>query len=241
MVDEAALMSALRLFAMRSVEDYDVGTVLDELGEQARTVLGLQGAGVTLLVREGTSQTKYITATDPATFAVEAAQDDLEQGACIESISLGHPVTADDITDFADRWPDYTPVVLDAGFRAVAGIPMVAAGRVVGALNAYRAEPGAWSRHDVETASVFASVATAYIANAAAYRDQAALSSQLQRALDSRVLIEQAKGVLAERNGVTLQQAFEAMRAHARAQRVRVEEVATAVLSGGHDLPLAPG
>ena len=109
---------------------------------------------------------------------------------------------------------------------------MLAGGRVIGALKAYRAEPGHWTPEEISAGTLFANVATTYIANASVSVDQATLATQLQHALDSRVIIEQAKGILAERLGLTLEEAVESMRKHARNQRVKLNDVAEGVLSG---------
>jgi len=231
-VDDTGLLDALATFATRSVTDYDLSVVLEEVGQQAKSVLGLQGAGITLKVRANDKEMQYISATDGMTLHVEREQDRLNEGVCVDSIQKGQPVTAHDVTAYADHWPRYVPVVVECGFRAVAGIPMLAGGRVIGALNAYRDQPGEWLPADVGAATLFANVATTYIANASAYSEQATLAAQLQQALDSRVLIEQAKGVLAERHGVEVDRAFEAMRRYARNQRVKLHDVAADVLSG---------
>jgi len=230
MADQAALLSALRSFAVRSVEDYVLGDVLDEVNRHALGVLGLDGAGITLSVAGAGQRTQYISATDGNTLHVEREQDRLKEGACVEAINKGSPVHVSDVTTL-DRWPNYRPVVLGAGFRSVAGIPMLAAQRVVGAMNAYTASPRAWSEGDVQAALLLANMATAYISNATGYADKARLASQLQHALDSRVIIEQAKGVIAERYGVSMEQAFEALRRHARNQRAKIHEISEDVLT----------
>jgi GAF domain-containing protein len=230
-VEQGQLLNALRQFATRSVENYDLAVVLDEVTAQARDVLALDGAGITLKVVRLTKETQYITATDDSTLQVEHKQDELREGPCVDAMKRGEPVVAEDILS-TDRWPRYTPTVIEAGFRGVAGIPMLAAGRVVGALNAYRRQPGGWTAEELAAGTLFANVATSYIANASAYADQAEVASQLQRALDSRVLIEQAKGMLAERHGVSLDAGFDAMRQYARNERRPLRDVAADVVNG---------
>ena len=233
MVDHQAHLAALRHFALRSVQDYDLELVLRELGEHARSVLGLDGAGVTLRVVHDDCEIKQISATDSVTLHVEIAQDALHEGPCVDAIYLGSPVAAHYVGAYLDHWPRYAPIAMEAGFHAVAGIPMWAGGRVIGALNAYRKEPTGWAPEELDAAMLFANVATAFIANATAYSDQATLATRLQGALDSRVLIEQAKGVLAERDHITMDEAFETMRRHARNQRLKLRDAAADVLTGG--------
>lgn len=230
MADQAALFEAMQSFVTRSVEDYDLDTVLEEVTGHAMAVLGLAGAGITLSVNAPGRPTQYIAATDLMTLHVEREQDRLQEGACVDSLNAGEPVAVADARGL-QRWPAYKPVLLEAGFRAVAGIPMLAAARVVGALNAYSAQPREWTTVDVEAGTLLANMATAYIANAASYADKVRLADQLQTALDSRILVEQAKGMLAERYRITPDQAFEALRRHARNQRTKVQEIAVDVLT----------
>ena len=238
MVDDRALQNALRVFATRSVEECDLDVVCDELAELARSALRLTGAGVTVKVRQGAKELRYLTATDDATLHLERAQERFAEGPCVDAIEAGAPAAADDIRQCEQRWPRYAPAVAEAGFRQVAGLPMVHAGRVVGALDAYRAEPGRWTREELEAGMLFAGVATSYIANACAYAEQATVAAQLQYALDSRVIIEQAKGVLAERHAVPVDQAFELMRQHARRERAKLADVAADVVSGRRPFPV---
>lgn len=231
MANQAALFAALRSFATRSVQDYDLDAALEEVGQQTLTVLDLDGAGITLKVAARGRPTNYISATDPRTLRVEREQDALGEGPCADAIAEGSPVVVSDL-HAVSHWPRYTPVALESNFRAVAGIPMFGGELVVGALNCYATQPREWPKDDLEAAQLLANVSSAHIANAASYADQAVLAKQLQHALDSRVLIEQAKGVIAERHRITMEEAFEALRAHARNQGAKVHDVAADVLTG---------
>ena len=226
------------MFATRSVEDCDLEVLLDEVASLASATLRLEGAGITLTVRQGQKEMQYLRATDGSTLHVERTQERLSEGPCVDAIQSRGPAAADDIEQCAQRWPRYAPVVVDAGFRRVAGLPMLADGRVVGALDAYRSQAGPWTPEELDAGMLLASVVTSYIANSCAYAEQVTLSAQLQHALDSRVVIEQAKGVLAERHTVPVDQAFELMRQHARSSRTRLEDVAADVLRGRE--PFAP-
>jgi len=231
MANQPALFAALRSFAIRSVQDYDLDAALEEVGRQTLSVLDIDGAGITLKVAARGRPTNYISATDPRTLHVEREQDVLGEGPCADAIAEGSPVVVNDLRAVS-HWPRYRPVALESDFRAVAGIPMFGGGRVVGALNCYAQQPREWSQDDLDAAQLLANVSSAYIANAASYADQAVLAQQLQHALDSRVLIEQAKGVIAERHGITMEEAFETLRAHARNQGAKVHQVAADVLTG---------
>jgi len=117
------------------------------------------------------------------------------------------------------RWPDYSATATRLGVAGVAGIPMRDGDQVIGALNIYSREPRQWSDQDIAVAVVLADVATSYVLNASKLHDQEQLSAQLQQALDSRVVIEQAKGITAHQNTVRVDQAYQLMRRHARKQQ----------------------
>jgi GAF domain-containing protein len=107
------------------------------------------------------------------------------------------------------------------GVGGIAGIPMRLDDQIIGALNLYSAGPREWSERDVGVAEVLADVATSYVVNASKLRQQEQLSEQLQQALESRVVIEQAKGITAQQNSVRIDQAYQLMRGHARSNNAR--------------------
>jgi len=115
----------------------------------------------------------------------------------------------------------------------VAGIPMRLADQIIGALNLYAAGPREWSDEDIAVAGVLADVATSYVVNASKLRQQEQLSEQLQHALESRVVIEQAKGITAQQNSVTIDQAYQLMRGHARNNNASMRTVAEAIVAVG--------
>ncbi len=138
----------------------------------------------------------------------------------------------DDI-DAVDRWPEYRKICLETGLRSVAGIPMVWDNGGFGALNVHGRQPGPWSREDMAVAQVLADMAASYVAHASQLHQSQRLNEQLQAALDSRVLIEQVKGLLAGEQGISLGQAFEALRRQARDNNASLKEVAHAVVHLG--------
>jgi GAF domain-containing protein len=131
-----------------------------------------------------------------------------------------------------DRWPDYVIAAKTAGIQAVAGIPMLAEGEAVGAVNLYDSQPRNWSAEDLRVASIFASIATGYLAHASAARQQQRTSEQLQQALNTRLIVEQAKGVLAAKRETTVDDAFQMLRKYARDNRARIHDVSLAVVKG---------
>jgi len=109
--------------------------------------------------------------------------------------------------DANEHWADYLIAAKTAGIQAVAGIPMLAEGEAIGAVNLYDSQPRDWSAEDLRVAMVFASIATGYLTHASAARQEQRTSEQLQQALNTRVLIEQAKGVLAVKRETTVDDA----------------------------------
>jgi GAF domain-containing protein len=134
--------------------------------------------------------------------------------------------------DAAERWPDYTIAAKTAGVQAVAGIPMLAEGVAIGAVNLYASQPRDWSAEDLRVATILASIATGYLAHASAARQQQRTAEQLQQALNTRIIIEQAKGVLAVKREITVDEAFLTLRRYAREHGARIHDVCRAVVTG---------
>ena len=134
-----------------------------------------------------------------------------------------------DLAARGELWPSFVPVALAAGFRATHAVPLRLRGRILGAMNLFLAEPAALSAADRSTAQALADVATITIVQSRAAQDARIVQDQLQEALNSRVAIEQAKGVLAERLGCSVDMAFGRMRDHARRHGRRLSEVAREV------------
>lgn len=229
MVDQRGLFEALSSFARTLVRSYDVGDVLYLLSDSVVQVLGATSGGVSLGSPDGTLH--FVTATDDAGTRLEMLQDDFQEGPCHTAFSSGTTVLVPDLKE-ETRWSSFTAGALGIGFRAVAGIPMRYEDRVLGALNIYYDQPVDWSSEDLEAALLLADVATGYVRNLRQLDESRRLSEQLQRALDSRVVIEQAKGVLAERLRVDMGSAFQLLRSHARGTGRRLHDVAAEVVSG---------
>jgi len=141
-------------------------------------------------------------------------------------------VVNQDLSQVNGRWPRFAHEALAAGFRSVHALPMRLRGTVIGALNLFLVEPGDMQEADVEAAQALADVATIAILQHRAALEAQVLNQQLQHALNSRVIIEQAKGVVAERQRLNMEQAFSALRAYARDHNLRLVAVAEAVIGG---------
>jgi GAF domain-containing protein len=225
------LLDSLERFAATLTSGYGIGDVLHNLTEEMAEVLNLRGAGVTL-VHDG--QQRFVTAAVEAIATVERAQENSQKGPCIDAVASAATVAVPDITpgEVSHRWPDYTNAAKNAGIQAVAGIPMLAEGAAIGAVNLYDSQPRNWSVEDLRVATIFASIATGYLAHASAARQQQRTAEQLQQALNTRLIIEQAKGVLANQRKTSVDDAFNRLRKYARENHVRIHDVSQAVVKG---------
>lgn len=206
---------------------YDTTEALYDLSDSVVEVLTATAAGVALLDGD---ELRFVTATSDAGEEAERVQERLQFGPCLASIQRNQPVVIDDLRECHDHWPDYAPAVEKIGFRAVLGIPLVLDDRQVGSLDVYSAEPRQWSDEAVHAALVLADVGAAYVVNASELAQSQRTTEQLQTALDGRVVIEQAKGVLAERAGISTEEAFRRIRASARRQSTKVADVCRRVI-----------
>ncbi|QBI19679.1 ANTAR domain-containing protein [Egibacter rhizosphaerae] len=231
MVDQAELVRVFADYARTLRDGYEVGDVLYRLTDQVVAALDIDGAGVSLGEH---GELQFVSASDAQVVRIEDHQTEVGDGPCHEAYASGDVVTSADLTA-ETRWPRFTPVALQQGWCAVAGVPLYAAGRPLGALDLYRRGPQEWPADRVEAAGVLADMAASYILNAQTIVERDTVREQLQHALDSRVVIEQAKGKLAERHGLDAATAFERLRGAARSRRERIHDAARAVVNGHLD------
>ncbi|MDQ3974763.1 MAG: GAF and ANTAR domain-containing protein [Actinomycetota bacterium] len=227
LADTEQLAAVLVEFAHTLVTDYRGGDVLQRLCHRVAEVLPVTGAGVMLEGEDG--HLRFVAASDEVVRTIEDLQIAFGEGPCLYAFHTGEQVVVADLAN-SDRFSHFAPQALEAGLRAVFSFPMRSGNAVVGALNLYRSEPGDWGQDDGDVAQILADVATAYLLNARAFEHSSRLAGQLQHALDSRVVIEQAKGKLAERLGIDVAEAFEVMRRHARGHGRKLQEVAREVV-----------
>jgi len=229
-VDQTLFLRTLSEFARTLVVRYEIADVLYQLSERVTSVLDVAGAGVSL--GEG-DRLRFITGVDEPTVRVEQTQEQAQQGVCVEAYRTQEVVTVNDVASLGGRWKAFEDALEAAGFAAVAAIPMRLDGDVLGVLNIYSAKRRSWSSEDVATAGVLADMATSYLVNASELEKSQRTAEQLENALKSRVVIEQAKGVLAAERKITMDQAFEALRKHARDHNASLRSVAEAVVKLG--------
>jgi GAF domain-containing protein len=232
-VDYGMLHRELADLAVGLRSDSDLNEGLYRLSETAAASLELDGAGVTLQIPGAT--TGYVAAGDSVTLHVERRQDALHEGACVDAIASGQIVAIGDLNT-EQPWPRFTPELLEAGLHACAGIPISFQGLNIGALNLYANDTRIWTTDEFAAGRLLAEMAAGYLINNELLRTTQTVVHQLQFALDSRIVIEQAKGVMAGRYGMTPDGAFEMMRGYARGQRVKLRDVASDIVNEGLDL-----
>ena len=237
MTTQQDLLAVLQRFAATMSRPYEMNDMLYELGESAVRVLDASGAGVSVV--DGDGCLKFVMATNAAVVAIECAQEAFQEGPSVDAFTSGEVVTVAEISEL-DRWPAYRQAAADGGFVAVVGIPLGSSGDQLGSLNVYDTRPRHWSGTELETARVLADIATGYILRAGKLAEVRRLSEQLQDALDSRIVIEQAKGMLARDHGISVDAAFDLLRGHARRNRVPLRGVATAVVEMAVQIPATP-
>lgn len=231
MYDRTLLLQTLSRLAVVLPARYDLQEALSELTESVTAVLGLCGSWVTMA--DG-GRLGHLTAVSQASALLERDHTLLHPFPCPcrDAYSTGEVIRVTDVRK-ESTWPEFSASATRLSMAGVAAVPMRLADVVIGALNLYSLEPRQWSDEDMAVASVLADVATSYVVNASKLRQQQQLSEQLQEALESRVVIEQAKGITARRRSITIDQAHQLMRSHARTNNASLRVVAQAIVAVG--------
>ena len=221
------------------VADFDVIDFLHVLTDRSVRLLAASAAGVVLADPRGELRVAAVSSGQAGLLELFQLQND--QGPCLDCFRTGQPVTAADLTASAQQWPRFAEAATRSGFRTVQALPMRLRDQVIGALNLFRAEPGPFDLAELRIGQALADVATIGLLHQQSVRRRETLAEQLQAALNSRVAIEQAKGKLAERLSIDVDQAFSMLRAHARSSNQRLTDVAcTFVDSASADFPPPP-
>ena len=217
------------------VADFDVIDFLHVLTDRSVQLLDVSAAG--LLLADPRGELRVLAASSEAARLLELFQLQNHEGPCLDCYRTGRPVEATDLAAEARRWPRFAAAAQRAGFTAVQALPMRLREQVIGALNLFRADTGAFAPGDVRVGQALADVATISLLHERNVRLSDTLNEQLQTALNSRVVIEQAKGKLAERLGLDMDQAFSLLRKYARARNLRLSDLAQAVIDGSEPVP----
>jgi hypothetical protein len=229
---EQVLIEAFVGLADTLVDDYDVIDLLDRLVGYCVELLAADAGGIMLADPRGIL--RVVASSNEQTEWIELMQLQADEGPCVESFRTAAPVSVPDLGDAAPRWPRFVAALADReAYRSVHAVPLRLRRDAIGALNLFHHEPGALPAADLALGQALADVATISILQERAIRQGEVLSEQLQTALTSRVIIEQAKGVVAERGNLTMDVAFERLRQYARRRNLRLSEISRQVVETG--------
>ncbi|ONI90581.1 transcriptional regulator [Actinosynnema sp. ALI-1.44] len=216
------------------IDQFDIIEFLNMLVERCVELLDVAAAGVVLSDQRG--GLRMAAASSEQARLVELFAVQADDGPCLDCVRTGLPVSSANLADENARWPRFAVAAREAGFRAAHAVPMRLRQTVIGALNLLNTESDGVDETSVSLGQALADVATIGMLQHRAIDDSAILTRQLQTALNSRVVIEQAKGVLSAHAGVDMQAAFVALRAYSRSNNLRLSDIAREVAEGTADL-----
>jgi GAF domain-containing protein len=211
------------------VDDFDVIDLLLELTHECVRTLGVDAAGVMLSDNRG--HLRVAAASSERARLLELFELQNDEGPCLDCFRDGTPVASSNLGDASAPWPHFAPEAVKAGFQSAHALPMRLRKQVIGALNLFWTKPVELADEDVRVAQAFADIATIAILQERQFREQVRVADQLQAALESRIVIEQAKGVIAERDAIDMEAAFAKLRAAARNHNRRLSDLAREVVT----------
>ena len=226
-VSAEGLRQALDQLADLRTTAVTVAEALDRVVESADALFGVDGTTLMLVDRD--QVLRNLAASDLRAALLEELQAEHGEGPCVDAFDDKQPVSADDLAREA-RWPAFAPDAARRHLLAVLASPIPYSEQAVGVVAVFAAEPHPWTEAEREAIVAFTDLVALLILNAMEATERGRLAAELQVALDSRVVIEQAKGVLVGRHGLTTRQAFERLRRQARDQRRPLSEVARGVV-----------
>ncbi len=224
---EALLARTFVELAESLVDDFDVVELLTLLADRCVEIVDVAAAGLMLVLPDG--DLRVMASSSEAMRVLELFEAQADEGPCVDCYRSGQPIVNLKLDDVDNRWPRFAPKAVEAGFRSVHALPMRLGTRTIGALNMFRVDEGQMREADVVAAQALADVATIAILEHRAATEAKVLNEQLTQALNTRIVIEQAKGVVAEQADLDMDQAFTRLRRYARNHHLRLTDVATAV------------
>ncbi|HET6393412.1 MAG TPA: GAF and ANTAR domain-containing protein [Blastococcus sp.] len=216
------------------VEEFDVVDFLQTLTERCVELVDTDAAGLMLDDQRGTL--KVVAYTDESARLLELFELQRDEGPCLDCFATGRVIANIDLSTASDQWPVFSEAARELGFATCHALPLRLRRQVIGALNLFSTGSAPLSDDHLAVAQGLADIATIGLLNERAVRDQVVLSEQLQTALHSRILIEQAKGVLSARAGTSVEEAFRRMRNHARSTGSPLTAVADGIVGGSIDV-----
>ena len=207
--------------------DHDIIDTMDLLVEAATTFTSAIEAGIVLADPDGNLH--IVASTSERTSDVEEEQLGTREGPCLDAFHSGDAVDVSDISATAEKWPHFVESSARSGFKAAHAVPLRLRTQILGSMNLFSTNVGALSDADAALVQALTDVATIGIIHQRADREHADVNQQLQHALESRIIIEQAKGFLAERHQLPIDGAFQLLRQHARSNHARLRDIALQV------------
>lgn len=230
---ESFLIATLVELADNLVDDYDVIDILTVLTLRSVQAVDVDAAGV--MLSSPTGDLEFVASSSESMKVLELFQIQANEGPCVDCFRNGLPITNQALSETDGRWPLFTPRAIAQGFRAVHCLPMRLRGRTIGALNLFRTHDGSLTDEDVAVAQGLADVATIAILQHELTLDASTLNAQLSNALNSRVIIEQAKGMVSQATSCDMDEAFNRLRAHARNHNEGLTGLASRVVNKSID------
>ena len=224
---ETRLNAAFVAVADTLTADYDVVDLLHTLVSECAEILNIQAGGLMLADADGNLQ--LVASTSESADLVEVMQLAAGAGPCVDCFTTGTAVSVPDIAATGQKWPAFRQAALSQRFLSVHATPMRLRGTVIGTMNLFGTATGEVNRADAAVAQALADVATIGIIQERVAAHSQLVAEQLQRALDSRILIEQAKGALAQATTMTTDEAFNSLRRYARSHNLTLHAVAEGV------------
>lgn len=228
---EGRLAEVLIGLADTLVSDFDVTDLFLRLVESCAELADTDHVGLVLADQTGTLQ--VMATTSEEALVIELLQLEKQDGPCFDAYRSGSPVFVPDVSapEAQERWPDFVRVSSQAGINSVTALPMRLRQHNLGALNMFRTRKGLLNDDELATARALAGIASISILEDRAAHDARLVINQLQQALDSRVVIEQARGIIAQQSNLGMEEAFAKLRRYARDRNLRLRNVAERVVS----------
>ncbi|MBW4029233.1 MAG: GAF and ANTAR domain-containing protein [Acidobacteria bacterium] len=232
---ESLLVATLVEMADNLVDDYDVIDILTLLSERCVETIDVAAAGV--MLEDTSGELQYLASSSDSMRLLELYQIQTNEGPCVDCYTAGAAIVNHELSQDDHRWPSFTPRAMEQGFRSVHCLPMRLRGRTIGALNLFRTDVGLLTDEDVAAVQGLADIATIAILQHQVAIGARLLNDQLSLALNSRITIEQAKGMIGQYLQCDMADAFTILRAHSRNHNLRLTDVAASVVEG--NLPMS--
>lgn len=210
------------------VDDYDMVDMLSQLTTNCASLLDVASAG--LLLADARGVLHVVATSSERTHHLEVFQLQRDEGPCLDCYHGGEAILVPDVDDKEDRWPQFCEAARIVGFKSVHALPMRLKDNVLGTLGLFGEEVGSLGTEDLALAQALVHVASVAIVNEKSASDRETINSQLQHALTSRIVVEQAKGVIAHAGDLEMADAFTVLRRYARDHSRKLSEVAGAVV-----------